>query len=123
MAIVLIFNASLWFQTYNFFAVSTISTGSDSSGCGCTDTTGKPAFPSSDNSGCVDCVTVVSVPDNQVITQGVNHRCSVTKNSSPSPDEKVIDDLTNEINRLRKSLEDANEIIKSSQHGDKNNSK
>lgn len=68
----------------------------------------KAADTISLQSGCVECVTLVSVPDNQVITQGVNHRCSVPSHAKTND---VVNQLRGEINQLKSNLRLANATI------------
>lgn len=65
-------------------------------------------------SGCVECVTLVSVPDNQVITQGVNHRCAIPKHAKTND---VVNQLRTEIHQLRSNLRLANATIAQLQTG------
>jgi hypothetical protein len=70
---------------------------------------------------CVECITVVSVPDDQVISQGVNHRCvnkgtsnhsSPASSSSTTTDEGAfMQDLRMEISSLKRQLQGANTTI------------
>ena len=74
---------------------------------------------------CVECVTVVSVPDNQVITQGVNHHCANGHHSPASSTTSTTDgdqnqtnstsaylqELRIEISLLKRQLQSANTTI------------
>lgn len=68
----------------------------------------KAADTISLQSGCVECVTLVSVPDNQVITQGVNHRCSVPSHAKTND---IVLQLRAEISQLKGNLRLANATI------------
>ncbi|ODN02489.1 Mitochondria-eating protein [Orchesella cincta] len=65
-------------------------------------------------SGCVECVTLVSVPDNQVITQGINHRCAIPSHAKTND---VVNSLRAEISQLRSNLRLANSTIAQLQTG------
>ena len=76
-----------------------------------------------DGQDCMECVTLVSVPDDQVITQGINHHCSISKASGnrigdsvvdhgSSPPSRLVADLRDEIALLRHQLEMAKEAIR-----------
>src|ERR1700690_218322 len=76
-------NVNQEFSPFPFPASTSSSGGSESSGSSfqeaefvigdcCNGNGNEQHVPS----GCIECVTLVSVPDNHVISQGVNHHCS-----------------------------------------------
>jgi uncharacterized protein YlxW (UPF0749 family) len=66
----------------------------------------------------MECVTVVSVPDNQVISQGVNHHCvnnnkgqqqhSPTTSEESTGSSMYVEELRSEVTRLKRALQTAN---------------
>ncbi|OXA57094.1 Mitochondria-eating protein [Folsomia candida] len=128
-------------KNYSLGKVSTASTDSSTSGCGASLTpseedssvgssspAGEPSTTTAAANGveCVECITVVSVPDNQVISQGMNHRCSKpghdnnqsispssnsTSSSTATTESDFVQDLKSEIAQLKRQLICANSTI------------